>query len=65
MRRDSTRRRNFLQINEAYEASDAKPVYEISDTVIKITLPIIKEHTELSKDENKIFEMLKGKKYSR
>ena len=53
-----------LRINESYKKSDAKPVYEISDNIIKITLPLVKAHTELSEDENRIFEVLKGKSLS-
>ena len=53
-----------LRINEAYKASDAKPLYEIFENSIKITLPTIKLHTELTPDEDKIFSALKNKTLS-
>lgn len=53
-----------LRINEAYKESDAKPIYEISENSIKITLPKIKFHTELTKDEDAIFAVLQNKTLS-
>lgn len=54
----------ILRINESYKKSDAKAIYEISDTVIKITLPLVKANSELSNDESVIFKALKSKSLS-
>ena len=53
-----------LRINESYRASDAKPVYEISEGAIKLTLPLLREHRSLPEDEESIFAVLKGKSLS-
>ena len=52
------------RINDEYENSAKKPVFEVSDTSIRITLPVMQEKNDLNPDENKVFQLLKGKSMS-
>lgn len=38
--------------------SQNKPIFEISDNFIQVTLPLFKEQLDLSKDEMKVYELL-------
>ena len=49
------------RIKEAYILNDKKPIFDISDSSIRMILPIIRERNGLTKDENTIFEFLKGR----
>ena len=48
------------RINEEYKNYDRKPVFEISENVIRITLPVFTSG-QLSKDENRVFQLLRNK----
>ena len=52
------------RINDEYENSVRKPVFEVSDTSIRITLPVMQEKNDLAPDENKVYMLLKGKSMS-
>lgn len=49
------------RIHESYKESSIKPLFEITENSIKISLPVIQENSELTADENKVFSLLKGK----
>ena len=48
------------RINESYTKSMIKPVYDISEESIKITLPVIEEKNNLPNDEYKVFLAVKN-----
>lgn len=52
------------RINETYRESEKKPIYQITDNSIKITLPVLQKKTDLRKDEAAIFTLLKGRTMS-
>ena len=52
------------RIYESYKDSSIKPTFEVSENMIKITLPVIQSNNALTDDENKIFSLLKGKMLS-
>ncbi|MDO4982873.1 MAG: ATP-binding protein [Eubacteriales bacterium] len=52
------------RINETYRESEKKPIYQITDNSIKITLPVLQEKTDLRKDEAEIYTLLKGRTMS-
>lgn len=52
------------RINTLYQDSNRKPIYEITDSSIRITLPVVQSHPELTEDENTVFQLLKGRKMS-
>lgn len=49
------------RIKETYSGSDKKPLFDICDDSIKITLPVISEQNLLSDDENKILSIIRGR----
>lgn len=51
------------RINEEYKNSGKKPKYEISEKTIRMTLPVVGVG-ELSKDEDKIYELLRNRNLS-
>lgn len=46
------------RILKSYELSQSKPLFEISDNYIEVTLPLIKKQLDLTRDEMKIYELL-------
>ena len=46
------------RINESYEKSISKPVFELSENCIKITLPLLKLKTEFSSEQQEIISLL-------
>lgn len=52
------------RINDAYRDSNKKPLFGIYENSIRVTLPIITASDSLSKDENKVYQLLRGKFYS-
>lgn len=51
------------RINEAYHYSEKKPVFDISENSIRISLPVVNTDNipnTLTEDENKIYRLLKG-----
>ena len=51
------------RINEAYKYSDKKPIYDISENTIRITLPVL-GIGKLTKDEGLIYQLLKNRSLS-
>ena len=51
------------RINEEYKQSDKKPIYDVSENTIRITLPVF-GIGELNKDENIIYQLLKNRSLS-
>ena len=49
------------RIYESYKESSIKPIFEVTENSITISLPVIQINNELSTDENKILSLLKGK----
>ena len=49
------------RIYESYKESSIKPLFEVTDNSIKISLPVIQINSDLKADENKVFSLLKGK----
>lgn len=52
------------RIREAYENSKIKPIFEIRDNSIKVVLPVISECNNLTVDEEKIYNIIKGRTVS-
>ena len=52
------------RINESYKNSNRKPVYDIQEDFIKVTLPVIEEKNNLTEDENRVYSLLKGRQLS-
>ena len=52
------------RINEAYAASEIKPVFGIHENSIRVTLPVLREKSELSGDERTIYALVKGRAVS-
>ncbi|MBR2143298.1 ATP-binding protein [Anaerovibrio sp.] len=48
------------RINDAYGASDKKPKFEISESSIRITLPVIEDESNLSVDEKKVLQIVRN-----
>nr|WP_330379529.1 ATP-binding protein [Butyrivibrio sp. AE2032] len=46
------------RIGEAYSESLSKPVYNVMENMIRITLPIVSADNEFSEDEGKIMDLL-------
>ena len=46
------------RIKEAYQDNSRKPVFDISENVIHVILPVL-GHSELSEDQKKIYELMK------
>lgn len=51
------------RINEEYKQSDKKPIYDVSENTIRITLPVF-GIGELNNDENIIYQLLKNRSLS-
>ncbi|MDO4479030.1 MAG: ATP-binding protein [Lachnospiraceae bacterium] len=49
------------RIIESYQNSERKPIFDISDSSIRISLPVILQKNDLSDDENKVYEFIKGR----
>ena len=49
------------RINEEYKDATQKPIYDITDNTIRITLPVFQKNNHLTADENKIYSLLKHK----
>ena len=49
------------RINESYGSSKLKPVFETTENTIRITLPVMQLHEEMSKDEDRIYSILIGR----
>ena len=49
------------RIKEAYEASEVKPIFEACEKCIRIVLPVFQEQSNLTKDERKIYSLVKGR----
>lgn len=47
-----------LRILQAYSENIKKPIFEISENTIKVTLPIIEKHLNLTDDERQIYNVL-------
>lgn len=52
------------RINEAYKGSAVKPDFAPTENSIRITLPVVRRQNALSQDENRIYELLKGREVS-
>ena len=52
------------RINEAYRDAAQKLLFEITESAIRITLPVLQQETGLNKDEDRIFKMLQRKSMS-
>ena len=50
-----------LRIKESYRDSAAQPVFEISENIIKVVLPLWQNAPDLTEDEAVIYRILKGK----
>jgi len=48
----------ILRIREAYNNGTNQPVFDISDTAIKVTLPVFEEQLDLSEDEKTVYNLL-------
>lgn len=46
------------RINDAYQNSLKKPIFEVSENLIEINLPVIETNTELTADQQKIYKIL-------
>lgn len=46
------------RINDAYQNSLKKPIFEVSENLIEIKLPVIETNTELTADQQKIYKIL-------
>ncbi|MBR0463076.1 MAG: putative DNA binding domain-containing protein [Clostridia bacterium] len=49
------------RINELYKSSEIKPVYDVTENSIRVVLPVISLVNDLSKDENDVYRLLKGR----
>jgi len=49
------------RIMESYKLSKIKPTFEIGENSIKIVLPIVSQYNNLSNDEEKIYNLIKGR----
>jgi len=49
------------RINEEYKDATQKPIYDITDNTIRITLPVFQKNNHLTADENRIYSLLKHK----
>ncbi len=49
------------RINEEYKGAAQKPLYEVTDNTIRITLPVFQKDNHLTDDENMIYSLLKHK----
>lgn len=47
-----------LRIPQAYSENIKKPIFEISENTIKVTLPIIEKNLNLTDDERQIYHVL-------
>lgn len=52
------------RIMECYKDNIQKPTFEISEHVIRISLPLLKERCDMSEDQNIIYKQLKKKEMS-
>ncbi len=52
------------RINEEYRQSAIKPSFGITENSIAITLPVVTESNNMSPDENKVYQLLKGREMS-
>ena len=48
------------RINESYAKSSVKPVFDITENSIKITLPVLQASNNLGEDENTILSTVRG-----
>lgn len=58
--RSQTRPQNFT-VAFAYRESRRKPVFNVSENVVQVVLPVTEERGELSDDEMAMFGALKGR----
>ena len=49
------------RINEAYQGSMTKPIFTITENAICIILPVLQEKSDLSPDEQKVYQLLKNR----
>jgi len=49
------------RINEAYQGSMTKPTFTITENSICIILPVLQEKSDLSPDEQKVYQLLKNR----
>lgn len=54
----------ILRIKNAYRHSKKKPRFKIDENVIVVTLPLVDENAELSDDEARVIDVLRGRKAS-
>ncbi len=47
------------RINEAYHDSESKPKYFVTDSMIKIVLPLLESHIDMNDNERMVFNILK------
>lgn len=52
------------RINEVFRESRIKPTFEVTDSSIRITLPVIQRQNDLTPDEDKVFSLMTGKQLS-
>ena len=49
------------RINETYQGSMIKPSFSITENTICIILPVLQEKSDLSPDEQKVYQLLKNR----
>lgn len=49
------------RINESYNDSKIKPIFETTENTIRIILPVMQINTNLTSDEDKVYSILKGR----
>ena len=49
------------RINESYNRSRVKPAFEITETAIRIILPVMQLNNDLTPDEDKVYRALQGR----
>ena len=49
------------RIKEEYMDSKIKPVFDMTENTIKITLPVKEKGSSLTEDENRVYQLLKGR----
>ena len=52
------------RINESYKGSEKKPIFDVRENSIRVTLPLFEENPDLSEDEKTVYRLLKGRRMS-
>ena len=52
------------RILEAYRGSTVKPIFDVTENTIRISLPIMQAQNGLTEDENQVYSLLKGRTLS-